>query len=37
VEQDAVHGGDDGHVMMMIMLYAWKKKKEKKWPKAKVY
>jgi hypothetical protein len=35
---DEVYGGDDGHVMMMIMLYAWKRRKrEQNRLKAKVY
>ena len=32
VEQDEVHGDGDGHVMMMIKLRTWKRRKRKiKW------
>jgi len=38
VEQDEVHGGDDGHVMMMIMLLTWKRRNRKtKWAQGKVH
>ena len=38
VEQDEVHGDGDGHVMMVIKLQTWKRRKRKtKWLKAKVY
>ena len=30
VEQDEVHGGDDGHVMKVIKLYTWKRRKKNK-------
>ena len=36
VEQDEVHGGDDGHVMMVIKLQTWKRRKRKtKWTQGK--
>ena len=36
VEQDEVHGGDDGHVMMVIKLQTWKIRKKKiKWAQGK--
>jgi hypothetical protein len=30
LEQDEVHGVEDGHVMMVIKLYTWKRGKRKK-------
>ena len=36
VEHDEVHGGDDGHVMMVIKLQTWKIRKKKiKWAQGK--
>jgi hypothetical protein len=30
VEQDEIHGGDDGHVMIVIKLQTWKRERDNK-------
>ena len=37
MEQDEVHGDVGGHVMMVIKLQTWKRRKRTKWLKAKLY